>query len=131
MPLYRYDSFSRSGKRITGNIDSISIQTAKQILQGQGLMPVKIEEIKEEGQGFNVFGLFERKVDLRTKVIFTKQLAVLLRSGVPLLQAFELLIEQFENLAKEYNFITVDANRSINSVFSDLQDHIQKFFEDI
>ena len=120
MPLYRYDSFSRSGKRITGNIDSISMQTAKQILQGQGLMPVKIEEIKREGQGFNIFGLFESRVDLRTKIIFTKQLAVLLKSGVPLLQAFELLIEQFEKRFKSILIRIKDGIKGGESLASQL-----------
>lgn len=100
MPLYQYDSFSRRGKRIKGTIDAPSLQAAKQILQGQGLMPTKIEEVGVAAKGFSFRALFEKKVDLKTKVMFTKQLAVLLKSGVPLLQALELLVEQFEDRFK-------------------------------
>ena len=100
MPLFKYDSFSRRGTKISGTIDAASMQTAKEILQGQGLMPVKIEEIGVEKKGSFFAGLFEKKIDTKTKVIFTKQLGVLLRSGVPLLQTFELLLEQFDGKFK-------------------------------
>lgn len=40
--------------------------------------------------------MFQSKVSLKDKLIFTKQLAVLLRSSVPLLQALDLLDDQFE-----------------------------------
>lgn len=96
MPLYQYESFNKRGERVTGTLDAPTQQTAKEILQGQGLMPVKIVEISGEKATSVLVGLFEKKVDQKSIILFTKQLAVLLKSAVPLLQAIELLIEQFE-----------------------------------
>ncbi len=97
MPLFHYESYSRRGAKVTGTLDAPSAQTAKDILQGQGLMPVKIVDASTEGARFFLSSLFEKKVDLKTLILFTKQLSVLLKSSVPLLQALELLIEQFED----------------------------------
>ncbi len=96
MPLFRYDSFSRRGTRKKGTIDAPTLQGAKELLRGQGLMPVSLQEVSALDQGFSLARLFEKKVDTKTKILFTKQLAVLLRAGVPLLQTIELLSEQFE-----------------------------------
>ena len=96
MPLYYYQSFTRAGKQVTGTIDAPSPQGAKEMLQGQGLMPTSVEPAGSAQQGFSLSSLFAKKVEEKTVIIFTKQLGVLLRSGVPLLQAFELLNEQFE-----------------------------------
>ena len=98
MPLYQYESYSRRGNKVTGTIDAPSTQTAKDILQGQGLLPTKIWEIAAiQGQaGFSFRSLFEKKPDVSSTILFTKQLAVLLKSSVPLLQSMELLIEQFD-----------------------------------
>ena len=112
MPLYRYDSFTRQGKRVKGTVDATSAASAKLILQGQGLMPTTIEEVGVAPKGFGLATLFERPVDIKTKVIFTKQLGVLLKSGVPLLQAFELLVEQFE---KKFKRILIDVKDGIKS----------------
>lgn len=40
------------------------------------------------------------------------------------------LIALFEQLSKEYGFVTIDAGRPINDVFEDLQDHIRDLLED-
>jgi dTMP kinase len=40
------------------------------------------------------------------------------------------LIEQFDNMAAEYGFVSVDANRSVGSVDKDLRAHISKLFEE-
>jgi len=96
MPLYKHESFTRSGKNISGTIDATSQQAAKELLRGQGLMPVTITESSgAEGMSF-LSSLFGAKVDHKTVIVFTKQLAVLLKSGVPLLKALELLVDQFE-----------------------------------
>jgi len=127
MPLYRYDSFNRRGKRIGGTIDSASMQAAKQILQGQGLMLVKIEEVKAEVAVFGLFRLFERKVDEKTKIVFTKQLSVLLKSGVPLLDAFELLSEQFEKRFKRILINIKDGLKAGESLASQLAKYPRVF----
>lgn len=96
MPLYQYDSFNKRGTRVTGTIDAPTVQVAKEMLQGQGLLPTKLVEMSGEKASSWFAGLFEKKIDQKTVILFTKQLAVLLRSSVPLLQAIELLLEQFD-----------------------------------
>jgi type II secretory pathway component PulF len=96
MPLYQYDSFNKRGTQVTGNIDAPTMQVAKEMLQGQGLLPIKIVEMSGDKAASWFAGLFEKKIDQKTVILFTKQLAVLLRSSVPLLQAIELLLEQFD-----------------------------------
>jgi type II secretory pathway component PulF len=97
MPLFHYESYSRRGVRAIGTLDAPSAQMAKEILQGQGLMPIKIVEVSTVGARSFFVSLFEKKIDLKTLILFTKQLSVLLKSSVPLLQALELLIEQFDD----------------------------------
>jgi type II secretory pathway component PulF len=100
MPLYHYDAFNRRGGKVSGTIDAASFQTAKDLLKGQGLMPVKISEVTGESSGFSLKNLFEHPIEPKTVILFTKQLGVLLKSAVPLLQAIELLTEQFEGKFK-------------------------------
>ena len=98
MPLYAYEALSRDGKRSRGVVDASSLQAARQQLTGQGLYLVRLEQTREDAVGAaNIIKrLFAGKVKVKQKILFTKQLAILLRSGVPLLQAVDLLIEQFQ-----------------------------------
>src|SRR5580692_3187708 len=97
MPLYAYEALSRDGKRSKGVIDASTLQAARQQLTAQGLYLVRLEQTREDAGTVNFFKrLIAGKVKVKQKILFTKQLAILLRSGVPLLQAVDLLIEQFQ-----------------------------------
>ena len=96
MALYRYKAFSKEGKKLSGFIDAPSVAHVKQQLSVQGMYPVSIAPAAQEARQAWWKHLVVRGVTSKEKILFTKQLAVLLKSGVPLLQSFELLIDQFE-----------------------------------
>ena len=96
MALYSYEAFSKDGKKVTGVIDAPTAGALKEQLVKQGLFPIKIESATgQEGAGI-LSRLFAKKISVKDKILFSKQLAILLKSGVPLMQAIELLTEQFE-----------------------------------
>lgn len=96
MALYQYQGFSKDGKRVSGQLDAPSSQQVKELLLKQGVYVISIAPAREENRGSFLTRLFSRSVSAKDKILFTKQLAVLLKSGVPLLQALELLVEYFE-----------------------------------
>jgi len=96
MALYFYQALSKEGKRVTGYLDASSQEAVKSQLTTQGVFPVTIKPATQESRQSWWQRLFSRGVTVKDKILFTRQLAVLLRSGVPLLQALELLAEQFE-----------------------------------
>lgn len=100
MALYFYQALSRGGKSTSGQVDASSIQAAREQILKLGLYPVKISLPSEVSTGFSFKSLFAKKVDVKDKIFFTKQLALLLKSGIPLLQALELLVEQTEGQLK-------------------------------
>lgn len=95
MALYFYQAFSKEGKKVTGHVDAPSLQSVKDQLGRQGLFPIVITPSASYSESF-FKRLFARRVSVKDKILFTKQLAILLKSGVPLLQALELLVDHFE-----------------------------------
>lgn len=96
MALYSYEAFSKDGKRVKGVIDAPSISSVKEQLIKQGLYLTAVKLSDQESRGGFFQRIFMRSVSLKEKILLTKQLATLLKSGVPLLQSLELLTEQFE-----------------------------------
>jgi len=95
MALYTYQALSREGKKVQGSIDASSLALAREQIVRQGLYPVKIALATQTTgvAGFSFLKYF-RRVSFKDKIFFTKQLSMLLKSGVPLLNALELLIDQ-------------------------------------
>lgn len=113
MALYNYQAFKRDGSRAQGTMDATSIQEVRNKLSRMGLFPVDIARARAELQVsyFQAFvSFFQKKVTVEDTIFFTKQLAVLLKAGVPLLQAMELLIEQTE---KTLQRIVIDLKDTI------------------
>lgn len=101
MALYSYQAYAKDGKKISGTVDAPSQDAVLQQLTKQGMYPISIQLAKEQtGAPVWYKRFFQKGITLKDKILFTKQLAVLLKSGVPLLQALELLIEQFEGRLK-------------------------------
>ena len=97
MALYYYYAFSKDGKRQIGQLDAPSEQGVKDALVKRGLFPAEIGLVKGANTGLPWYKRwFEGNVSIKEKIMFTKQLAVLLRSGIPLMHALELLVEQFQ-----------------------------------
>ena len=75
-------------------------------------------------------GIFERGVETKDKIRFTNQLAVLLRSGVPLLQAIELLSQQFTGKLKRI-LVEVKDGLKEGLSFADLLARYPKVFTSV
>ncbi|MBL4588238.1 type II secretion system F family protein [Candidatus Babeliales bacterium] len=127
MPLFSHQSFNKKGEQTSGKIDASSIAAAKDLLRGQGLMPTQITALAESGERQWYSFLFDRPIEFKSIIVFTRQLAVLLRSGVPLLQAIELLTEQFDG-QMHYVLVSIkDGLKSGESFASELGKHPRVF----
>ncbi len=98
MALYSYQAYSKDGKKISGTLDAPSEAAVKGQLLKMGAYPISITRATEYSQSWwqKIGDMLAAPISLQDKILFTKQLAVLLRSGVPLLKALELLVEQFK-----------------------------------
>jgi len=96
MAFFWYKAFSKDGEEKTGIIESVNTQKVRETLVERGLYIVTITIQENENTRRNGFfsSLFEPIVNLKDKIFFTKQLALLLKSGIPLAEAINLMIDQ-------------------------------------
>jgi type II secretory pathway component PulF len=121
MALYFYQGFSRDGKRASGYLDASSLQSVKEQLIKQQIYPTSIALAHQEARIPWWKRLFAGRVSAKEKILFTKQLAILLKAGVPLLQALELLTDYFEGQFQAMLTIIKDdvkEGRSLNEALS-------------
>lgn len=129
MALYAYEAFSREGKKVKGSVDAPSLQAVKDHLVRQGLYPISVILAHERKENF-FLRLFQRGVSVKEKILFTKQLRILLKSGVQLVPAFELLLDQFEGKMHEILVIIKD-NLKEGASLADSLRKFPKIFETI
>ncbi|MFH1593567.1 MAG: type II secretion system F family protein [Candidatus Omnitrophota bacterium] len=104
MATYRYRAKKGPNGVMEGAIEASSEKEAIEKLSGLGYIPVFIEEGKPSHEGrAQHSGKSAGKVRSREITMMSRELASLLRSGVPLLKALSILIEQSESA----NFKTI------------------------
>ncbi len=130
MALYFYQAFTKAGKKVSGYLEAGSQQEVKDRLTQQGSYPIKVEPAREGAQVGFFRRLFRGGVKAKDKILFTKQLAVLLKSGIPLLQAIELLIDQFSGSLRSI-IISVKDDVKEGSSFADALKKYPKTFDNI
>lgn len=89
---YQYVAFTSQGERIRGRVDAESESAAEGLLWKQSYTIVSLKEI-QEGKGLGFGG----RIKTRDLVVFSRQLATLIESGVSIVRALYLLQEQTTN----------------------------------
>ena len=94
MANFFYTAKSFNGETKTGNLDAKDIRELSQILKGEGLILVKAVTEKEKGKrGFFPF-LFPGKVSITEKILMTRNLWIMISTGLPLVRGFSILAAQ-------------------------------------
>lgn len=130
MALYSYEAYGKDGKKIKGTIDAPSQASVKEILSKQGLYVISVSTTTQEASGGFLQRWFSGTIKPKDRILFTKQLAVLLKSGVPLLEALELLTEQFTGSLRGV-VINIKDDIKQGSSFADALKKYPKIFDTI
>ena len=94
MPTYQYMAIAPGGKKVKGTIAAESAYAARRQLRVRSIHPSSITEVEAKTHHSRSFSLSLRKVKKTQIVDFTKQMAVLLNSGIKLTEALSVLTLQ-------------------------------------
>ena len=95
MPTFIYEGVDRKGAKLKGEIPARNMALAKVTLRKQG---ITIKSIREKKKNI-LESVFKKKVSTLDITIFTRQLATMMKAGVPLVQSFEIVAEGLDNPA--------------------------------
>lgn len=97
MATFTYSARTASGEMQSGEVSVKDRDEVVAMLRKQRMIPLKIEEKK--ASGVDLGALMGGGVGTRDIVIFTRQFATMINSGLPLVQSLDILARQSENKA--------------------------------
>lgn len=89
--VYAWEGTDKKGTRMTGELSGHNPALIKAQLRKQGITPGKVR--KKNGSIFSA-GKRIKPLDI---ALFTRQMATMMKAGVPLLQSFDIIGEGFDN----------------------------------
>jgi len=93
MPVFNYTARTLTGELQSGSIDLPSHDDVVAHLRKNRMIVVKVQQAPKDIK----FDMFAKGISTRDIVIFTRQFATMINSGLPLVQALDILAEQSEN----------------------------------
>jgi type IV pilus assembly protein PilC len=101
MPKYKYVGFTAQGKKVESTVEADTERDAKKILRRQNIRATKVTAPSffeaDLGQWMVEKGL-ARPFGRAELMRFTRQLAILINAGVPILECLEILQKQEQNM---------------------------------
>jgi type IV pilus assembly protein PilC len=108
MATFQYEAVYKTGEVTKGRIEADGQSSVAERLRGMGLMAMEIKEVKQSSL-FGKIG-FGSKVKLGELSLFSRQLAAMLNSGIPLTRAVFTLSRQVNNRALSAALIEIGRN---------------------
>lgn len=111
MAEYSYTAITKSGERVSSNIQAQNEKQAGHILKEQGLLPLKIKLSDKKNFWRSLQNI--TTISLDEKIGFVENLSIMLKSGISLPRAMKILVRQTKN--PRFNFIISDIASQVES----------------
>lgn len=89
--VFKWEGTDKKGTKVTGEINGINPALVKAQLRKQGINPLKVR--KKTASIFSA----GKKIKPMDIALFTRQMATMMKAGVPLLQSFDIIGDGVEN----------------------------------
>ncbi len=122
---FTYQGTDRKGKRVTGEIFALNETLAKGALRKQGINPLRIKKKPQPLFGGNA------KIKPADIAIFSRQMATMMKSGVPLVQSFDIIGMGHDNKSMQKMILAIKVEVEGGATFADALKKYPMYFDDL
>ena len=121
----KYSGTNRRGQNVKGELTAKSLELARAQLRKQGII---VQDVRQKPKP-----LFEMKKSIKALdiAIFVRQLATMMKAGVPLTQSFEIVADSLENPSMKELVLKIKADIEAGSNFATALRKHPKYFDDL
>lgn len=124
--VYLWQGTDKTGNKTKGEIRGNSQALVKAQLRKQGISPTRVKR-----KAGDFFGPRKQKIKPMDIAIFTRQLATMMKAGIPLVQSFEIVGESLENPSMRELVMKVRDDVAAGNTFADSIRKHPRYFDDL
>ena len=124
--LYTWQGTDKAGNKTKGEIQGSSQALVKAQLRKQGVNPTRVRR-----KGKDLFGPKKQAIKPQDIAVFTRQLATMMKSGIPLVQSFEIVGETLENPSMRQLVLAIRDDIAAGNNFADCIRKHPRYFDDL
>ncbi|MEM0953547.1 MAG: type II secretion system F family protein [Pseudomonadota bacterium] len=124
--IFTWQGTDKQGRSTKGEIESVSLAMAKAQLRRQGIKP---KTVKKKAKP--LFGGGGKKIKPMDISIFTRQLATMMKAGVPLVQSFDIVGEGLDNPSMREVVASIKTDVASGAGLSVALEKYPQYFDDL
>jgi type IV pilus assembly protein PilC len=129
MSVFTWTGRTRQGENKKGVLEAVNKEAVMAQLRSQGVLPVSVKEKPKDVS--EIFTFLQPKVTTKDLVIFTRQFAVMIDAGLPLVQCLKILGDQNENASFKRVIGEVRNSVESGSTFAEALEKHPAVFDDL
>jgi len=123
---FNWEGTDRKGNKTKGEVSGTSAALVKAQLRKQGINPTKVRK-----QAMSLGGAKKKKITPFDIAIFTRQLATMMKAGVPLIQSFDIVADGLENPSLRDLVLDIKADVAAGNNFAGALRKHPRYFDDL
>ena len=124
--VFVWEGSDKRGVRIKGESKGSSISLIKADLRRQGINPIKVKKKPKP-----LFGKKQKKIVAKDISVFSRQLATMMASGVPLVQSFEIIGRGHENPSMQELIMNIKADVEAGGTLAEALGKHPRYFDSL
>ena len=127
LDLFAWEGTDKKGGKVTGETRGANAAMIKNELRRQGINPKKIKKKSLSGLG----GRSKKKITAKDIALFSRQLATMMSSGVPLVQSFEIIGRGHDNPSMQDLVLAIKADVEGGNTLTDAMRKHPYYFDEL
>jgi type IV pilus assembly protein PilC len=120
---FKWTGTDKRGRKVSGEMGGANIALIRAQLRRQGINPDKVKKKPKP-----LFGERKKAITPADVAVFTRQLATMMKAGVPLVQAFEIVADGLDNPSMKTRVMSIKVDVEGGTSFANaLKRHPQQF----
>jgi type IV pilus assembly protein PilC len=124
--IYVWEGTDKKGSRTKGETKGVSLTMVKAELRRQGINPIKVKKKPK-----SLFGAKTKKITPKDIAVFSRQMATMMSSGVPLVQSFDIIGRGHDNPSMQTLIMNVKSDVEGGSSLSEALAKHPRYFDEL
>ncbi len=125
-PIFLWQGTNKQGRKVKGEQPGQSINTVRAELRRQGITPIKVKKKPKD-----LFGSRKPKIKPSDIAVFSRMLATMMSSGVPLMQSMQIIGDGHENASMQEMILSIKADVESGTTLAESLAKFPLHFDDL
>ncbi|MTI63669.1 type II secretion system F family protein [Methylophaga sp.] len=124
--IYLWQGTNKQGRRVKGQLSGENVNQVRAELRRQGVTPLKVKKKPKD-----LFAPRKPKIKPADIAVFSRQLATMMSSGVPLMQSMEIIGQGHENASMQEMVLAIKSDVESGTSLADSLSKFPLHFDDL